>query len=36
MNTRRLEWVLRRWRRLDRGWKASALGLTALCAGTLL
>jgi hypothetical protein len=24
------------WGRLDRGWKASALGLGLLCAGTLL
>jgi hypothetical protein len=36
MNSDLLESLRRRWGRLDRGWKASALGLLLLYAGTLL
>jgi hypothetical protein len=30
------ESLRRRWRRLDRGWKATALGVAVVCAGSLL
>jgi hypothetical protein len=36
MDSEPLESLRRWWRRLDRGWKATGLGLGLLCAGTLL